>query len=194
MILVRHGEGLWNTHFHLSRIDAAMADPVLTETGRNQARLAAERLEEHGIKRLIASPYRRTLETAVIIAERLGLDIEVDPLVRERCAFSCDQGSPASALARLWPEIDFSGLEEIWWGRRIESQASIDRRSRTFADAMVRTADWQLAAVVSHWGFIRASTGRSLGNAELVRWTISGHDAADQRPRGQQNRGSEKNE
>lgn len=194
MILVRHGEGLWNTHFHTSRIDAAIPDPVLTETGRDQARLAALRLREHRIRRLIASPYRRTLETALIIAERLGLDIEVDPLVRERCAFSCDQGSPASALAKLWPTIDFSGLEEIWWGRRIESQASIDRRSRTFAAAMARTDDWPLAAVVSHWGFIRASTGRSLGNAELVRWTISGQDAADQPPHGQPNRGSEKNE
>ena len=185
MILVRHGEGFWNTHFHKSRIDAAIADPVLTETGRNQARLAAERLQEHGIRRLIASPYRRTLETAMIIAERLGLDIEVDPLVRERCAFSCDQGSPASALAGLWPAIDFSGLEEIWWGRRIESQASIERRSRAFALSMARTDDRQAAAVVSHWGFIRAATGRSLGNAELVRWTVSGQDAADQRPHGQ---------
>ena len=178
MILVRHGEGAWNIHFHKSRIDAAIPDPSLTDTGRAQARLAAERLQEHGIRRLIASPYRRAIETALIIAERLGLDIEVDPLVRERCAFSCDQGSPASTLARLWPAIDFSGLEEIWWGRRIESQASIDQRSRTFALAMARTADWRVAAVVSHWGFIRASTGRSLGNAELVRWTVSGQDAA----------------
>ncbi len=183
MILVRHGEGWWNTHFHKARIDAAIPDPGLTETGREQARLAADRLAEHGITRLIASPYRRTLETALVIAERLGLDIEVEPLVRERCAFSCDQGSPASELARLWPALDFSGLDEIWWGRRIESQASIDRRSRTFALAMAETADWQAAAVVSHWGFIRASTGRSLGNAELVRWTITepsnGHLAAE---------------
>jgi broad specificity phosphatase PhoE len=194
VILVRHGEGFWNTRFHKARIDAAIPDPTLTETGRQQARLAAERLGEHGISRLIASPYRRTLETAAIIGERLGLDIEVDPLVRERCAFSCDQGSPASTLATLWPDIDFSGLEEIWWGRRIESQASIDRRARAFARTMARTADWQRAAVISHWGFIRASTGRSLGNAELVRWDVSGHDTADERPDGQPNRGSDDNE
>ncbi len=176
MILVRHGEGLWNTHFHASRIDAAIPDPVLTETGRAQARSAAERLRQHGVRRLVTSPYRRTLETAVIIAERLGLDIEVDPLVRERCAFSCDQGSPASLLARLWPALDFSGLEEIWWGRRIESQLSIERRSRQFALAMARAGDWRQVAVVSHWGFIRASTGANLGNAELVRWEIADRD------------------
>jgi len=194
VILVRHGEGLWNTHFHRARIDAAIPDPTLTETGRAQARLAADQLREHEITRLIASPYRRTLETAMIIAERLGLDIEVDPLVRERCAFSCDQGSPASVLAGLWPDLDFSGLDELWWGRRIESQASIEGRSRTFADAMARRADWPSVAVVSHWGFIRASTGRSLGNAELVRWMISGQETAAARPHGQPNRGSNDDE
>jgi broad specificity phosphatase PhoE len=172
VILVRHGEGAWNTYFHDTRIDAAIPDPALTDRGREQARLAADRLRGHDVRRLVASPYRRTLETASIIAERLGLDIRVDPLVRERCAFSCDQGSPASVLAGLWPAIDFSGLEEIWWGRRIESQRSVETRSRRFALAMARLDDWRHVAVVSHWGFIRASTGASLGNAELVRWDI----------------------
>lgn len=172
MILVRHGEGTWNTHFHTTRIDAAIPDPRLTETGRTQARLAADRLREHGVRRLVASPYRRTLETAVIVAERLGLDIRVDPLVRERCAFSCDQGTPASVLAGEWPDLDFTGLDEIWWGLRIESQRSVDARSRQFALAMRGTDDWREVAVVSHWGFIRASTGVALANAELVRWDI----------------------
>ncbi len=181
MILVRHGEGLWNTHFHTTRIDAAIPDPALTATGREQARLAADRLREHGVRRLVASPYRRALETALIIAERLGLDIRVDPLVRERCAFSCDQGSPASVLAGLWPDLDFSDLDEIWWGRRIESQASVEARSRRFAQAMRAAADWRHVAVVSHWGFIRAATGLAVGNAELVRWEIGAED----QPQGQ---------
>jgi broad specificity phosphatase PhoE len=172
VILVRHGEGTWNTHFHTTRIDAAIHDPVLTETGRTQAMLAADRLAEHRPTRLVTSPYRRALETAAIIAERLGLDIRVDPLVRERCAFSCDQGTPASVLARQWPGIDFSGLDEIWWGRRIESQLSIDERSRRFAQAMAEAVDWWHVAVVSHWGFIRTATGLAVGNAELVRWEI----------------------
>ena len=100
MILVRHGEGHWNTHFHDSRVDVAIADPGLTEIGRQQAVTAADRLRDHDVRRLVTSPYRRTLETALIIAERLGLDITVDPLVRERCAFACDQGTPASLLAQ----------------------------------------------------------------------------------------------
>jgi broad specificity phosphatase PhoE len=184
VILVRHGEGLWNTHFHASRIDAAIPDPGLTATGRRQAATAAERLRRHPVDRLVVSPYRRTLETALIIAERLGLDISVDPLVRERCAFSCDQGSPASTLAKLWPAIDFSELDEIWWGRRIESQASLNERVRRFASAMLATADWRRVAVVSHWGFIRASTGETLGNAELVRWNLDDQEMPEAAPPG----------
>lgn len=170
MILLRHGEGSWNCHFHDCRIDAAIHDPRLTERGREQVAAAAERLAGAGIGRLVASPYRRTLESAAIVAGRLGLDIEVDPLVRERCAFSCDQGSPASLLRQEWPGIDFSRLEEHWWGRRIESQASIEARVRAFAQRITRSADWRATLVVSHWGFIRASTGRAIGNAEHVRF------------------------
>lgn len=174
MILVRHGEGSWNRPFHDCRIDTAIHDPALTERGREQALIVAEKLALEGVTRLVASPYRRSLETASIIAGRLGLDITVDPLVRERCAFSCDQGSPASLLAKDWPVIDFSGLEEIWWGRRIESQASIERRVGQFARAITRASDWRRVAVVSHWGFIRASTGEAVGNAELVHWIPGG--------------------
>lgn len=183
MILVRHGEGHWNTHFHNSRVDVAITDPGLTETGRRQALVAADRLREHDVRRLVTSPYRRTLETAVIIGERLGLDIAVDPLVRERCAFACDQGTPASLLTGLWPDIDFTGLDEHWWGRRIESQESIAGRVDRFAAAMARADDWRHVAVVSHWGFIRASTGKAVGNAELVRWCIESRELPEALPR-----------
>lgn len=174
MILLRHGEGTWNPYFHEVRIDAAIHDPELTETGHLQARAAAERLAGGGFRRLLASPYRRTLETAARIAERLGLDIEVEPLVRERCAFSCDQGSPASVLARDWPMLDFGGLEEIWWGRRIESQASLEGRAGAFMRRMAEAPDVAATVVVTHWGFIRALTGQAIGNAEQVRFMPGG--------------------
>jgi len=186
MILVRHGEGLWNTHFHDSRVDVAIADPGLTETGRRQAVAVADRLREQGVHRLVTSPYRRTLETALVIAERLGLDIAVDPLVRERCAFACDQGTPASLLAGIWPGIDFTGLDEHWWGRRIESRDSIADRVDRFATAMARTADWRHVAVVSHWGFIRAATGKAVGNAEFVRWSVENRELPEVPPRARQ--------
>lgn len=172
MILVRHGQSEWNVPFGAFRIDAGIPDPDLTEIGRAQAQQAAETLADHKLNRLVASPYRRTLATASIIGDILGLDIEVEPLVRERCAFSCDQGSSPTELAERWPNIDFSGLGEIWWGGGIESALAIQRRRQEFYDKSRLWADRNHVAVISHWGFIRAATGRMVENAEIVHWPL----------------------
>ena len=82
MILVRHGQSHFNVHFSATRKDPGIVDPGLTEEGERQAQAAAEDLSERGIERIIASPYWRTLHTAEIIAERLGLPVSIDPQVR----------------------------------------------------------------------------------------------------------------
>src|SRR5438309_435707 len=80
----------------------SIRDPRLTELGREQARTTAEILAGQPLRRVVASPYIRSLETAEIIAERLGLPISVEPLVGERAAFVCDFGSPIADLAARW--------------------------------------------------------------------------------------------
>lgn len=173
MILIRHGQSRWNVEFGAFRIDTGLPDPGLTRLGRDQAEAAAARLDGLGIVRLIASPYTRTLETAEIIASILSLDISIEPLVRERCAFSCDQGSSPASLAGRWPGIDFSGLDEVWWGGGIESAESISRRCSQFHQQTAGLPDRSRVAVVSHWGFIRAATGKMVENAEIVHWPAS---------------------
>jgi broad specificity phosphatase PhoE len=123
---------------------------------------------------VVTSPYRRTLETAMIIAEALRIPVEVDPLVRERCAFSCDQGSRPAELARLWPELDFSRLAPVWWGELIESWPSLEARCREFRRRMRACADRDAVLIVSHWGFIRGLTGAELHNTEFIRLEHAG--------------------
>ena len=169
MLLVRHGESEWNRHFGATRIDVGLPDPGLTETGAEQALAAAAALLGHNVARLLSSPYRRTLATAGPIAARLGLLIGIEPIVRERCAFSCDLGSKPAELAQAWPDLDFDGLDDRWWGGRIESEQSLERRARSFYERAEVWPDRDRVAVVTHWGFIRALTGKSVGNAEIVR-------------------------
>lgn len=169
MILARHAESEWNRHYSRTRIDPGIPDPALTEAGRGQAQELARQLAAAGVGRLVASPYRRALETATIVAQALDLRITIEPLVRERCVFSCDLGTPRSALAELWPELDFSHLEELWWGRPAETEASLGRRCVAFRAKTDRLADRRQVAVITHWGFIRALTGREVTNATLVR-------------------------
>jgi broad specificity phosphatase PhoE len=169
MMLVRHAESEWNRHFSLTRIDPNIPDPPLTELGRQQAEELIDRLADEGIRRLIASPYRRTLETASIIAESLDLSIAIEPLVRERCVFSCDLGTPTSRLARLWPDLDFGHVEEQWWGEPTESEAELALRCDAFRARTSFLHDRFEVAVISHWGFIRALTGEELANADFLR-------------------------
>lgn len=169
MILVRHAESEWNRHFSRTRIDPGICDPTLTAAGRRQAERLVEELAGAGVVRLLASPYRRTLETATIVARALALDIAVEPLVRERCVYSCDFGTPRSQLVQLWPELDFVHLEEQWWGQPEESEESIGRRAASFRARTANLADRRAVAVITHWGFIRALTGAEVANAACVR-------------------------
>ena len=169
MILVRHAESEWNWHFSRTRIDPGIPDPPLTHAGRRQAARLADRLAAADLRRLVASPYRRTLETATIVGNALGLSITVEPLIRERCVFSCDEGTPPTQLAALWPELDFAHLEERWWGVAAESEVSLSHRCAAFRVKTDPLPDRSQIAVITHWGVIRALTGEELSNADCIR-------------------------
>jgi len=169
MILVRHGESEWNVLFSRTRIDPDIPDPPLTAEGRLQAAAVAATLRPLGLERVLASPYRRALQTAEIIAGELGLPITVEPLVRERAAFSCDVGTPRSRLAALWPRLAFDHLEEIWWPSA-ESEMELEHRCGRFRAVARARDDWPRIAVVSHWGFIRGLTGQGVRNGEILRF------------------------
>ncbi|GAB4362874.1 MAG: hypothetical protein Kow00114_18480 [Kiloniellaceae bacterium] len=174
MILVRHGQSHFNVHFAKTRIDPGIRDPQLTEEGERQAREAGERLAACGVQRIIASPYWRTLHTAEIIAEALGLPaheaITIDPLVRERYSYVCDIGSHRSDLAKRWPRFGFGDLPERWWPEEEEPEAALAERCRRFREAQLAAESWDGLLVVSHWGFIRGLTGQEVGNGVALRF------------------------
>jgi broad specificity phosphatase PhoE len=169
MILLRHGQSEFNVHFSATRRDPGIVDPKLTELGHEQARAAASALAGAGIRRIIASPYTRALQTAAPIAAALGVPVFVNPIVRERYAFVCDIGSPRAELERAWPEHDFSTIEETWWPAVEEPAASVIGRAALFRAEMGALADWSETLVISHWGFILAMTGTSLANGAWLR-------------------------
>jgi broad specificity phosphatase PhoE len=169
MILLRHGQSEFNVLFSVDKRDPGIPDPPLTLLGLDQARAAAMALEGEGIRHIVVSPYRRALQTASVIAEHLGVAVVVNPQVRERCAFSCDIGTPASALARAWPGLRFDGLDEIWWPTVEEPVAAAGARAARFRQEIAALPDWEQVLVVSHWGFILALTGVRLQNGEWLR-------------------------
>jgi broad specificity phosphatase PhoE len=164
MILLRHGQSEFNQLFTATRRDPGIPDPKLTALGHQQAETAAEALAAQDIRRIIASPYSRALQTAAPLARRLGLPVLVNPIVRERYAFSCDIGSPTTHLGAEWPHLDFSHIEEVWWPQQEEPAEQVLARAALFRGEMAALEDWRHTVVVSHWGFILAMTGRSVAN------------------------------
>jgi broad specificity phosphatase PhoE len=179
MILIRHGQTEFNRVFSLTRRDPGIRDPHLTGDGRRQAAQAAHALSHHGrtVRRLIASPYRRALETAAIIAAQRGWPIAIEAAVAERFVYTCDIGSPPGELRALWPDLVFDHLADPWWPAEEESEAAIAERSHAFRLRMT-AGPWHEVAVVTHWGFIRALTGLSVPNGAVLRFDPTRADIA----------------
>ncbi|MBL8831933.1 MAG: histidine phosphatase family protein [Rhodospirillales bacterium] len=174
MLLIRHGQSEFNVVYSRTRVDPGIPDPRLTDLGRAQAAEVGAALAGRGVRRLIASPYTRAIETALIIADRLGLPISLDPLVGERAAFHCDIGSPPSVLKARFPALDFDHLDDPWWHDHVglgrdETEEELGARGARFRARASAFADRTDVAVVTHWGFIRALTGYEAKNAEIVR-------------------------
>jgi probable phosphoglycerate mutase len=80
VVLVRHGVTKHTTEKRLSG-GLASTNPGLSEEGRSEVRATAEWLAPLAdqISAVVASPVRRTMESAEILAEVLGHQVEVEP-------------------------------------------------------------------------------------------------------------------
>ncbi|PPR11020.1 MAG: phosphoglycerate mutase GpmB [Alphaproteobacteria bacterium MarineAlpha11_Bin1] len=169
MYLARHGQTIFNVVFGTTKRDPGVQDPPLTEKGHAQAHELARHFAELEIDRVISSPYTRALQTAHEVANRLDVPITIDANARERSAYACDVGTETPVLANAWPHLDFSHLPKIWWDQEEEPLGVFHERCTTFRKTVACAVNWDRIAVITHWGVIRSLTGRSVGNAELLR-------------------------
>ncbi len=170
MILMRHGQSEFNVVYGATRRDPGIADPRLTDQGRRQVETAVPHLAAEGLRRIVASPYTRALETAEIVATALGLPVEIDERVREQAKFACDIGAPRTALSARWPALRFDALSEVWWPEGEEAAERVVERCAAFRSHMASQTDWASVLVISHWAFIRALTGHAVTNAATMRY------------------------
>jgi probable phosphoglycerate mutase len=76
---LRHGQTDWNAQ----NLAQGTTEIPLNETGLAQARTAAPLLVNRGITTIISSPIGRARMTSDIVADALGLDVEIEPDLRE---------------------------------------------------------------------------------------------------------------
>ena len=79
LFLVRHAE----TTLSVENRFAGSTDVLLSEKGREQARQLAHRLDDYPPAAIYASPMRRTVATAEILAAPHNVPVTTDPRLRE---------------------------------------------------------------------------------------------------------------
>jgi len=124
-ILVRHGETLWNAR---RRVQGGAFDIELSPVGKEQAEKVARALKEEKVAAVYSSPLKRALETARLIAGEHGLEVVVEPDLREIEAGKAE-GMAIEDLERLFPDFweDWrQGKGSIRWpgGESLEELAS----------------------------------------------------------------------
>lgn len=179
-LIIRHGETDWNVAGRLQ----GWRDSPLSAAGRAQAGAVAERLAGEAIDALVASDLGRTQATAAPIAAGLGLAIESDPRLRERCygvleglTWAEIEQHHAEAYQRLVARDQDYGVEE--------GESGIQFRNRIF-DAFERLAALHgeaRVAVVTHGGVLGIVYRRAHGIALEMPRTFAVPNAALNRVR-----------
>jgi len=179
LLLVRHGETDWNRDGRWQ----GHSNTSLNARGRDQARELADDLTEE-IDAVYSSDLARARETAEIVAARLGLDIRLDPRLRER-GFGSWEGltgheieeRDADALAR-WRAGEGPGAHDA------EPFDAFAERMRRFLDDVLQRHPGERVLVIAHGGSIRVihalATGLdyvrdrrsipAMANCEVVRY------------------------
>jgi broad specificity phosphatase PhoE len=118
--LIRHGE----TASNRERV-VQLPETPLSERGRAQAERLAARLADAGIRRIVSSDMARAAMTAASLARSTGLEVEVDPDLRER-NFGDHRGTSYAELGERGIELFSPGYEppggESWevFHRRVD--------------------------------------------------------------------------
>jgi probable phosphoglycerate mutase len=158
ILLARHGETDWNSE----RRWQGHADRPLNDVGREQARELAETLAGRAIDVVYSSDLVRAHETALIVADRLGLRVDVDAGLRE-----VDVGDWAGRLLTEIEQDDPQGFQRWRQGRKAwNGGESYEEMGERVVAAVLRLAarhPGQTALVVSHGGSIRACRATAAG-------------------------------
>ena len=154
LFLARHGETDWNRELRIQ----GSSDIELNELGRRQAHALAQELEHVELDAVYSSDLRRANATAEAVASSHGLDVQVDPRLRER-SFGSWEGLTREDIAAL-PD-----------GSRHDGESDDEVRARVL-EAVQAIADrhpGEQVLVVSHGGALNSLWHHALGE-RVERW------------------------
>ena len=154
LLLVRHGETVWNAE---GRVQGQQNSP-LSERGREQGRLVAERLSKMKVNAIYSSDLARARRTAEVIAAPHGLTVKPARALRER-SFGVLEGKTLEEAGRS------QGIWFLaWQADRLhhappdgENQPDMCHRVMEALRAIAGAHPGQTVVVVTHGGPIKSA-------------------------------------
>ena len=151
ILLARHGQSDWNQETRWQ----GHADRPLTDRGREQARALAERLRPVELDAVYSSDLERARATAEAVADEQGLELRIDPRLREVDVGSWSGLTRAEAEQRFPDGFARWKLGEPGWNDG-ETYEAMSERILSAVRRIAEEHDAGRVLVVSHGGPIRA--------------------------------------
>jgi len=179
VVLIRHGR----THLTESKRISGRGgeDPKLSDLGRIDARMAAHAVAQIGksgpwsflnpVSAIVASPIQRTVDTANIIANEIGLSVSTNENIAE-ISFGDWDGSTNEEVKLNWP-TEFASWQGSWEVAppNGESLAEFDERVMKGLYEIVADNAGKTVAVVSHVMPIRGIARRAMDGGVSAYWS-----------------------
>ncbi|MFD4654206.1 bifunctional RNase H/acid phosphatase [Kitasatospora sp. NPDC058444] len=162
-VLLRHGETPLTPEKRFS--GSGGSDPELSDKGRWQAERAAEALAARGtVQAVVASPMRRTRQTAETVAERLGLEVRYEDGLRE-VDFGDWEGLTFAEVRERYPDdlTAWLGSAKAKPTGSGESFTTLTHRAGVARDKILARYAGKTVLVVSHVSPIKTLVRLALG-------------------------------
>lgn len=170
LVLWRHGRTEWNA----TRRFQGQIDVALDDTGRAQARQAAQQLAQLPPSAIVASDLSRAQDTAAALAALAGLSVQTDERLRETNAGSWQGLDRTELLAAHGPELAaWAGGSDLRPGGGERRSEVAQRMVEAIEDALVEVPSDGTLVVVTHGGAARAAVGQLL-DLPIANWAILG--------------------
>ncbi|MGW2372082.1 bifunctional RNase H/acid phosphatase [Kitasatospora sp. NPDC001683] len=162
-VLLRHGETPLTPEKRFS--GSGGTDPELSDKGRWQAERVAEALAARGsIQAVVASPMRRTRQTAEIVAARLGLEVRYEDGLRE-VDFGAWEGLTFAEVRERYPDdlTAWLGSAKAKPTGSTESFTTLTHRAGVTRDKILARYPGKTVLLVSHVSPIKTLVRLALG-------------------------------
>ena len=154
LLLARHGETDWNRELRIQ----GSSDIELNELGRRQARFLAQELTDVDLDAIYSSDLSRAHATAAAVAATHGLDVNLDPRLRERSFGS-------------WEGLTREDIAAFPAGSRHDGESDDDVRARVLGavEEIAAKHPGEQVLIVSHGGALNTLWHHALG-VKVERW------------------------